>query len=130
MAQERRLPTLFDSRPLSMRLVLVVVVPVLLGAIAAFVLPAFLGLYIAIQVVAAVGGIFAGLEHRSIGQAALRGLGGGFCYGAGIIVVHAIVGGTDHNLLQQPILFPVVTAVFGAIFAAIGCAIRRRLESS
>jgi len=101
-----------------------------MAPIAAVVLPSLLWLYIAIQVLAAVGGILAGLEHRSLGQAALRGFGGGLCYGAGIILVHDIVGGTDHNLLQQPILFPLITAVFGAIFAAIGCFVRRRLEGT
>jgi hypothetical protein len=129
MAQERKLPTLFESRPVSMQVVLAVVVPAVLGAVAGLTLSPLPGLYIAIQVVAALGGIVAGLEHRRYGQAALRGLGAGLCYGIPIYVLYKVLGGNAHHLIgQRPVLLPLITAVFGALFAAIGCFIRSRLE--
>jgi hypothetical protein len=129
MAEGRNLPVLFASRPGRVQIVLVVLVPAILGGIAGLVLPPVPALYIVIQVVAVIGGLLAGLEHRNAGEAALRGLGGGFFFGCGIIVLHALSGGDDHHYLGQlPIVLPVITAAFGALFAVIGSLVRRRLE--
>ncbi len=131
MSEPRKLPTLFESRPMGVRILLVVVVPAVFGAIAGFLLAPLPGLYIALQVVAAVGGILAGLEHRGFGQAAMRGLGAGLVFGVAILVAHAISGGTDHNYLgKAPIALPAITAVAGAILALIGAFARRRLETA
>jgi hypothetical protein len=129
MAEARKLPELFVSRPGRVQIVLVVLVPAILGGVAGLVLPPVPALYIAINVVAAIGGLLAGLEHRNVGEAALRGLGGGFFFGAAIIGLHALSGGDDHKYLGQlPIVLPVITAAFGSLFAVIGCFVRRRLE--
>jgi len=129
MAEARKLPELFVARPARVRIVLVVLVPAILGGIAGLVLAPVPALYILIQLVAAIGGLLAGLEHRNVGEAALRGLGGGFFFGIGIIGLHALSGGDDHHYLGQlPIVLPVITAAFGALFAAIGSLVRRRIE--
>jgi hypothetical protein len=129
MAEGRKMPVLFVDRPGRVQLVLVVLAPAILGGIAGLVLPPVPALYIVIQVIAAIGGLLAGLEHRKAGEAALRGLGGGFFYGLAIVALHALSGGDDHHYLGQlPILLPVITAVFGAVFAVIGSLVRRRME--
>jgi hypothetical protein len=129
MAQERKLPVLFNSRPVQVRVVLVVLLPAIIGGIAGLVISPVPVLYWVLQGLAALGGLFAGLEHRKAGEAALRGLGGGFFFGTAILVLHALSGGTDHGYLGKlPILLPVITAVIGSIFAVIGSTVRRRLE--
>jgi hypothetical protein len=131
MAEGRKLPELFVHRPRQVQIVLVVLVPAILGGIAGLVLPPVPALYIVIQVVAIIGGLLAGLEHHNVGEAAVRGLVGGFFFGLGIIVLHAISGGDDHHYLGQlPIVLPLITAVFGALFAVIGSVVRRRMEGA
>ena len=110
------------------RALLVVVVPGVFGAIGGLVLGPSAGWYLVIQAIGAVGGLFAGLEHQASGQAALRGAIGGLFFGMGIILVHALAGGSEHGLVPQPALLPAITAVAGAILAALGALLRRRLE--
>jgi hypothetical protein len=124
-----RLPVLFDDRSNSLRILLVVVVPAVFGAIAGLALGASVAFYWVLQAIAALGGLVAGLEHRKSGQAAIRGLFGGLFFGAGIAITHELVGGTDHGLLPQPALLPVITAVAGGILASLGALVRRRVEA-
>src|SRR3979409_222941 len=116
MVEGRKLPALFGSRPVQVRVVPRVLLPADIGGIAGAVLSSLPALYVGLQVLGAVGGLLAGLEHRKAGEAALRGLCGGFFFGIGIIGLHAISGGTDHHLLGQlPIVLPAITAVSGAL---------------
>jgi hypothetical protein len=124
-----RLPVLFEDRTMGLRILLVLVVPVVFGAIAGLALGASKALYLVLQLIAAVGGLLAGLEHRRTGQAAMRGLFAGLFFGAAIAITHALVGGTDNGLLPVPALLPVITAVAGGILASLGALLRRRLEA-
>lgn len=129
MVEGRKLPVLFGSRPVQVRVVLAVLLPADIGGIAGLVLASLPALYVGLQVLAAIGGLLAGLEHRKAGEAALRGLCGGVFFGIGIIGLHALSGGSDHHLLGQlPIALPVITATSGALFAIIGSLVRRRME--
>jgi hypothetical protein len=124
-----RLPVLFEDRTIGLRILLVFVVPSVFGAIAGLALGASAAFYLVLQAIAAVGGLVAGLEHRKAGQALIRGLFGGLFFGAAIAITHELVGGTDHGLLPQPALLPLITAVGGGILASLGALIRRRLEA-
>lgn len=124
----RRLPELFEHRTMGFRILLVVVVPSVFGAIAGLTLGASAGWYLGLQAIGVLGGLAAGLEHRRSGQAAVRGFFGGLLFGIAIAVTHAIVGGADHGLLPQPTLLPVITGAVGAGLAALGAVLRRRLE--
>lgn len=124
------MPVAFADRPTSVRLLLVFLIPVVLGVIAGAVLTPVAAVYIAIQVLAGVGGIVAGLEHRSISEATVRGFTAGLGFGTAILLTHLLLGGDDHHLLGTlPLLLPWITAVVGAVFAIVGSLVRRRLEA-
>jgi hypothetical protein len=99
-----RLPVLFEDRTMGLRILLVLVVPVVFGAIAGLALGASKALYLVLQLIAAVGGVL-------------------------IAITHALVGGTENGLLPVPALLPVITAVAGGILASLGALLRRRLEA-
>ena len=124
-----RLSVPFDDRSNGFRILLVLVVPAVFGVICGLALGASAALYLVLQAIAAVGGLVAGLEHRKTGQALIRGLFAGLFFGAAIAITHELVGGTDHGLLPQPALLPVITAVAGGILASLGALIRRRVEA-
>ena len=119
------LPPLFMSRPPAHRAVAVLVVPAVFGAIAGVVLGMSAPLYWVLQVLAAIGGFFAGFEHPTAREAALRGLVGGAVFGAFILIAHAVAGTEAKvSLGSAPILLPVITAVVGAILGALGARVR------
>jgi hypothetical protein len=104
------------------------VVPLAFGAVCGIVLGESKGVYLALNLVAAIGGFLAGLEHESPGDAASRGVAGGALFGAGIVIAHEIAG--THALVKLPhpaALLIVLTAVAGALLGLAGGALRRRL---
>ncbi|MEA2424503.1 MAG: hypothetical protein QOH13_913 [Thermoleophilaceae bacterium] len=124
-------PMYLLDRPVALRLVLVVVVPVVFGAICGYFLGHSKTVYLALQVVAAIGGYVAGFEHRSRGEAAVRGLLGGACFGGGILLMHQLTG--DHptvKLPDPPIVLLAFTAGIGAVLGAFGAAARATREES
>lgn len=124
-------PAYLLDRPMALRLVLVVVVPVIFGAICGYVLGHNKTVYIALQIVAAIGGYVGGFEHRSGGEAAVRGLLGGCFFGAGILLVHELTG--DEALVELPkpaIILLAFTGGIGAILAAFGAGARKRREEA
>lgn len=110
---------------------MVVLVPGIFGAICGYSLGHSKPVYIGLQIVAAIGGNIAGWEHRSGREAALRGLIGGACFGAGILIVHQLTGDTPKVKLPEP---PVVLAAFtggiGAVLGTFGAGARRRREEA
>jgi hypothetical protein len=122
------MPELFENRTMGLKVVLVLLVPAAFGAISGLLLGPSATLYLVSQAIAALGGLLAGFEHRRSGQAATRGLLGGLVFGVAIVVAHVLSGATDHGLMPQPALLPVITAVGGAALAALGALLRRRLE--
>jgi hypothetical protein len=122
-------PVYLLDRPLAARIGLVVVIPAVFGLIAGFFLGHSKVVYLALQVVAIIGGYVAGYEHRSAREAALRGLIGGACYGGGILLMHALTG--DHAVVKlphPPVVLAAVTAAIGVILAAFGAGARARRE--
>lgn len=114
-------PTLFRDRPRAVQVVLGGVVPLAIGALAGIMLGVAAAAYWAVGIIAAVGGILAGFEHRDGWGGADRGLVGGALYGIGLLVAHAIAG-TDAtvSLGSFPPLLAVFTAIIGMLLGALG----------
>ena len=122
-------PVYLLDRPLAVRLLLVVVVPVVFGLIAGFFLGESKTVYIVLNVIAGIGGYVAGFEHRSTREAAIRGVIGGTFFGAGILLMHQITGDKELVKLTDPkIILLVFTAGFGAILGAFGAGARATRE--
>jgi len=116
---------LFRERPRSTQVVLGLVVPTALGALAGVLLGVSAAAYWVIGVIAFVGGILAGFEHADAADGAVRGLVGGTLYGTGLLVAHAIAG-TDAEV-ELPGFAPILvvfTAVIGVLLGALGGKIR------
>jgi hypothetical protein len=125
-----RRPVYFLDRPLAARLVLVVLVPGIFGLITGYFLGQSKTVYIALNIVAAIGGYIAGWEHRSGREGALRGFVGGLFFGAGILAMHEITGDKASVKLTHPaIILLVFTAGIGAILAAFGASGRATREA-
>ncbi len=120
-------PALLSERTRAEQIAGVLVAPAVLGAVAGVLLGVSEGAYLVISIIAFVGGILAGFEHRSAGAGAKRGLLGGTIYGAFILIAHAITGADAKADLPDPeIVLVVVTALFGAGLGALGAALRGR----
>ncbi len=125
-------PPLLSQRPRAMQYVLANAVPMIFGAICGVVLGVSEGVYLGLQLLAAIGGIGAGFEHRGAGEGAARGAVGGVQFGAAILAVYEI-GNIDPkaDLPHPAIILVVLTTVFGALFGAIGVTLRaRRMRST
>ena len=83
-----RRPEYLLDRPVALRALMVLIVPLVFGAICGYFLGHSKAVYIGLQVVAAIGGYIAGWEHRSGREAAVRGIIGGLCFGGGILLIH------------------------------------------
>ena len=123
------MPTLFRDRPRPVQVILGGVVPLAIGALAGVMLGVAAAAYWAVGVVAAVGGILAGFEHRDGWGGADRGLVGGALYGIGLLVAHAIAG-TDAtvSLGSFPPLLAVITAIIGMLLGALGGRLARAVR--
>ncbi len=118
---------LFRERPRSTQVLLALVVPTALGAVAGILLGVSAAAYWVIGAIAFVGGILAGFEHADGWDGAARGLVGGTLYGTGLLLAHAIAG-TDAKVSLPgfaPILV-VFTAIIGMLLGALGGRIRGR----
>ena len=97
-----------DSQQLFLRFV----APAILGAVVGLVVGISAPLYWVLQVVATIGGLGAGIEHRGAAEGAKRGVVGGAIYGALILIVHELTGAeAEVELGEVPILLVVVTAL-------------------
>ncbi|HEV7751220.1 MAG TPA: hypothetical protein VGO71_06750 [Baekduia sp.] len=126
-----RLMVPFEERSPAERVIGALVVPLVFGALCGVVLGWSAVGYWALQVLAALGGILGGFEHRGAAEGARRGAVSGVIFGAGILLGHAIAGtGAEVSLGSVPGLLPVITGVAGCAFGAIGGARRAALARS
>jgi hypothetical protein len=124
-------PVYLLDRPLAVRLLLVMIVPLVFGGITGFILGQSKTAYIALQVVAAIGGYVAGFEHRNGREAAIRGVIGGAFFGAGILLLHQLTGDAEKVKLPEPeMILLAFTAVGGAILGALGAGARAQREEN
>ena len=119
-------PEYFLDRPMAVRLIAVIVIPGVFGAITGWVLGESKTVYIVLQVVAAIGGYIAGWEHRSGREAAVRGLVGGLVFGGAILAIHELTGDTPKVKLPEPaVVLMAFTGGIGAILASFGAGARK-----
>jgi hypothetical protein len=123
-------PVYFLDRPVALRFVGVIVVPLVFGMLCGWMLGVSKPVYIGLQIVAAIGGYIAGWEHRSGREAAVRGLVGGLVFGGGILLIHQLTG--DHpkvKLPDPPVVLMAFTGGIGAVLAAFGASARATREA-
>lgn len=126
-----RRPEYLLDRPPVLRVLFVVVVPGVFGAITGYFLGVSKPVYIGLQVVAAIGAYVAGWEHRSGREGALRGLIAGAFFGGAILLVHKATGDTPKLKLPHPeLVLLAFTAGIGAILGAWGAGNRKRREEA
>jgi hypothetical protein len=117
---------LFRERSRPVQALLGGVVPALFGAVTGLALGASAALYWVLSLVALIGGVLAGFEHRDGWGGADRGLVGGTLFGSFLLIAHAISGSDAEVKLPgfEPILI-VFTAIIGALAGALGGRLRR-----
>ena len=123
------LPPLLSSRTPAMQVLVANVVPCLFGAVTGLMLGLNEIAYLALAgPIGILGGYFAGLEHSSAPEGAVRGLLGGLQFGSFILLADAISGLTRQaDLLDPAILLVVLTTTFGSVLGFFGGLTRERL---
>lgn len=121
-------PTLLRDRPENTQVVLAVVVPLIFGAIVGVVLGTSASLYWILLGVASLGALLSGFEHAEVKEAAGRGAVAGAMFGLGILAAHQLAG-TDAkvSLGSFPPALILIDAIAGALLAALGCWLARRI---
>lgn len=122
-------PPLVSEHPRSVQIILIVILPVVFGAITGY----FLGIsettYLILSVIGVLGGLGAGFDHLGPAAGAKRGVVGGFLFGSSILIAHQIHGADAKAQLPDPeVLLVVLTTVLGSAFGAIGGAVRARVH--
>jgi hypothetical protein len=106
------------------------IVPMGFGFLCGALLGSSGALFLTLQVLAALGGYFAGLEHDRSAHGTMRGLFGGLLFGGFILIGHHVEGGEDHGLIPDPELIQIViTATLGVALGTLGARTRIRVES-
>lgn len=121
------LPALLAQRPRNQQVVFALLAPSVFGAIVGYFLAHSQGVYTALSVLAAVGGVLAGFDHQRALAGAKRGLLGGALYGTFVLIAHEIDGSSATTKLPDPaIVLVVATVVLGAALGALGGYMRSR----
>ncbi len=119
-------PVLFRDRSRPVQILLGGVVPAAVGALAGILIGSSTVAYWVVAVLAAVGSVLSGFEHRDGWGGADRGLVAGAIYGTALLVAHAIAGThAKVSLGSFPPLLAVLTAIVGMLLAAAGGRIAR-----
>ena len=122
---------LLEERSRPAQAVLALVVPAAYGVVTGYFLGVSESTYVILSVLAVVGGVGAGFDHRGAAAGAKRGLLGGVLFGAFVLIAHEIHGATAKAHLPEPaILLVVITAVLGVALGALGGWLRGRVSDS
>ncbi len=122
-----RLPPLLEERPQGVQVLLAIVVPVVYGAVTGYFLGKSEGVWVVLNLLAAIGGVGAGFDHLGARAGARRGALGGALFGAALLIGHEIQGGDPKASIPHPgILLIVVTVVLGVALGALGGYMRGR----
>lgn len=123
-------PVHFEDLPPAVQVQLVAGGAFLFGLVCGFVLSEGKTGWIVLQLVAAIGGFLAGLDHAGPRDGALRGLAGGFLFGLGIVIADAVTDKAPVASVPDPmVLMIVLTTLFGAALGALGGLLGRRIRA-
>jgi uncharacterized membrane protein len=126
-----RLMVPFAERSPAERVLGALVVPLVFGALCGLVLGWTALGYWMLQLLASLGGVLGGFEHRGAVEGARRGAVSGVIFGSGVLLGHALAGTTaEVSLGSVPGLLPVITGLAGCVLGAVGGARRARLTRS
>lgn len=119
------MPTLLKDRSNAEEAIIVIVIPLLFGAVTGWVLGLSEPIYLVLSLLGILGGLAAGLEHEYGLEGFYRGLMGGLLFGLGILLANGIIDKEPKAHLPDPeVLLIVITAGFGAALGALGGRIR------
>ncbi len=122
-------PPLLSSLPGPTRVTLVVVVPLLFGAVCGFLVSeTSAGWWIA-NAIAALGGVAGGYEHETARSGGIRGAIAGIAFGTGIVVADAVTAAPPVVDTPLMILFPLIAALGGLALGSVGGRLRAEHES-
>ena len=120
-------PPLLSARPLPLRVLLVLLGPILTGALGGWLLGESATGYLVYVTVMILGGVGTGMEHAALRGGALRGLSGGTLFAGSILVTHELIGGPIvASLPSPPVLIVAIYGTAGTLFGTLGAALRRR----
>jgi hypothetical protein len=124
------LPPLLLQRSFPVQLALAVVLPVAYGLLTGYMLGQSAAAYAVLSILGVLGGIAAGFDHRGSDQGFVRGVCGGLLFGTAILLAHSLFGQQAKATLPHPHgVLVIVTTILGALFGAIGGALRQRTET-
>jgi hypothetical protein len=120
-------PVLLSDRPDGQGLVVAMVVPILFGVLAGWLLGVSEIGYLVVSVVAIGGGYFAGLEHDYAIDGVYRGMLGGLLFGSSILITHGLIDKEPKAELPDPeALVIAITAGAGTILGWLGARSRAK----
>ena len=123
-------PVHFEELPVAVQVQLACGGAFLFGLVCGFVVSEGKTGWIILQLVAAVGGFLAGLDHAGPRDGAIRGLIGGFLFGLGIFIADAVTNEVPVADVPEPIgLLIVLTTILGAGLGALGGLVGRRIRA-
>ncbi len=126
-----KLPPPFFERPFWLQVAGGIVVPVVFGILTGLALGWNEFLYYAMAgPIAILGGFLAGVEHRGVDEAVVRGAVGGLIFGSFILLGNEMLDPdeTKAHLPDPQVGLVFVTALGGAILGALGAGWRARQE--
>src|SRR5215213_10149981 len=121
--------TLLRERSHGLEMALVVIVPIIYGAITGVVLGESEIAYTILALLGIAGGLVAGLEHEGALEGFYRGLLGGLLFGVAILTANGIADKPPKAELPDPeILLITITTLFGAALGTLGGWMRLRRD--
>src|SRR4051794_6361432 len=107
------------DRPRELQVLLAGVAPAVTGFVAGLMLGVSAAAYWIVNVIAAIGGVAAGLEHENGWKGVDRGLLGGTIFGIFLLIAHALGGAAKVKLPGFEPLLVIVTAIAGMLLGAL-----------
>ena len=123
-------PPLFDAQPRSQQTIDAFILPVAWGFICGLILSLSEVAFFVGCVIAAAGGVSAGLQHRQAKAALTRGLVGSALFGTAILAGHAAAGADPTHAIPHPeILQLPISIIPGVLLALLGRSLLTRRET-
>jgi hypothetical protein len=123
-------PVHFEDLPRAVQIQLVAGGAFLFGLVCGFILSEGKTGWIIVNLIAAIGGFLAGLDHAGPRDGALRGFAGGLLFGIGIVIADAITEEAPVADVPDPIILLVLlTTILGAGLGALGGLVGRRVRA-